>query len=61
MFELLGLDLLKLLIDNRIAEFHTQLELFVHTDVNQVLKDPYISKVVTIEQNLTEGRYNQVI
>jgi len=60
MYELLGLNLLRLLSGNLISDFHTQLELFVHQDVKKVLENPFIAKVVKIEQNLTEGRYHQL-
>lgn len=60
MYEILGMNLLKLLSQNRIAEFHTELELFVHPEVFKVLNNVYIKKAVEIEQFLTEGRYNKV-
>jgi len=57
--ELLGLNLLCLLSQNRVAEFHTELELFAHPDV-QVLDNVYIHKAVSLEQSIMEGRYRQV-
>lgn len=60
MCELLGLNLLCLLSQNRVAEFHTELELFAHPDVH-VLENVYIKHAVSLEQYLMEGRYNKVI
>ena len=57
--ELLGLNLLCLLSQNRVAEFHTELELFSYPDV-QILENVYIHKAVSLEQNIMEGRYRQV-
>jgi len=57
--ELLGLNLLCLLSQNRVAEFHTELELFSYPDV-QILDNVYIHKAVSLEQNIMEGRYRQV-
>jgi len=55
---LVGLNLLRLLAQNRIAEFHTELELIpseaLHGNV-------YIKHPVEIEQWLMEGSYNKVI
>jgi len=58
--ELLGLNLLCLLSQNRVAEFHTELELFAHPDVHAVLENVYIKHAVSLEQYLMEGRYNKV-
>lgn len=41
------------------AEFHTELELFAHPDLN-VLENVYIKHAVSMEQYLMEGRYNKV-
>lgn len=60
MYEMLGMNLLKLLSQNRIMDFHIELELFVHSNTEKALNDPYIKKAVEIEQYLTEGRYNKV-
>jgi len=57
--ELLGLNLLCLLSQNRVAEFHTELELFSYPDV-QILENVYIHKAVSLEQNIMEGRNRQV-
>lgn len=54
---LLGLNLLYLLSQNRVSEFHTELELLpqeiIHT--NDFIRHP-----LTLEQNLMEGRYNRI-
>ncbi|PNW70163.1 hypothetical protein CHLRE_17g708300v5 [Chlamydomonas reinhardtii] len=52
-----GLNLLRLLVQNRIAEFHTELELI--PPVAQ--KDPAIQQPVQLEQWLMEGAYNKVL
>jgi len=57
--ELLGLNLLCLLSQNRVAEFHTELELFAHPDVH-ILENVYIKHAVSLEQYLMEGRYNKI-
>jgi 26S proteasome regulatory subunit N12 len=57
--ELLGLNLLCLLSQNRVAEFHTELELFAHPELH-VLDNIYIKHVVALEQYLMEGRYNKI-
>ncbi|KAJ3417308.1 hypothetical protein HDV05_005764 [Chytridiales sp. JEL 0842] len=56
MYPILGLNLLRLLAENRIAEFHTELELI---DPEQ-LSNIYIKHPITIEQCLMEGSYNKV-
>ena len=54
---ILGLNLLRLLAQNRIAEFHTELELIpIEMHSNLFVKHP-----VTLEQYLMEGSYNKVI
>eukprot|EP01147_Barroeca_monosierra_P000474 gene474-3805_t len=57
MYELLGLDLLHLLSQNRIADFHTALE---RLDTNLLHNNPYIRHPVELEQYLMEGSYNKV-
>lgn len=54
---LIGLDLLRLVVQNRIAEFHTQLELISPED----LRHPSIDYAVQVEQWLMEGAYNKVL
>lgn len=53
---ILGLNLLRLLAQNRIAEFHTELEL-VPADVRA---DNFIDYPCTLEQFLMEGSYSRV-
>ncbi len=60
MYEILGMNLLNLLSQYRIADFHRELELFIHPNVDAVLENPYIKKAVEIEQYIMEGQYNQV-
>lgn len=57
MYPLLGLNLLRLLAQNRIADFHAQLELLPS---NILHSDIYIKHPVQLEQWIMEGRYNQV-
>ncbi|KAJ3135018.1 hypothetical protein HK100_003155 [Physocladia obscura] len=57
MYPLLGLNLLRLLSQNRIAEFHTELELI---DPEQVTTNLYIKHPLGVEQCLMEGSYNKV-
>ncbi|MEW5300209.1 MAG: hypothetical protein WDW38_003048 [Sanguina aurantia] len=52
-----GLNLLRLLVQNRIAEFHTELEL-IPPEVQQT---PYVKHAVQLEQWLMEGAYNKVL
>lgn len=58
MYELLGLNLLCLLSQNRLGDFHTELEL-LPPDV--LLTNPYIENPVQLEQFIMEGKYNKVI
>ncbi len=57
-FPILGLNLLRLLAQNRIAEFHTELEqipmALQHTNV-------YIKFPAQLEQHIMEGSYNKVL
>ena len=55
-YQLLGLNLLHLLAQNRLAEFHTELELLPV----EKLSDVYISYPVSLEQHLMEGSYHKV-
>eukprot|EP00730_Choanoeca_flexa_P012858 TRINITY_DN4689_c0_g1_i2.p1 TRINITY_DN4689_c0_g1~~TRINITY_DN4689_c0_g1_i2.p1 ORF type:complete len:255 (+),score=64.79 TRINITY_DN4689_c0_g1_i2:114-878(+) len=55
--ELLGLYLLYLLTQHRIAEFHTELERF---DFDTVTNNAYIRHPVSLEQYMMEGSYNKV-
>jgi len=53
---LVGLNLMRLLSQNRIAEFHTELELLPPA----LLENPFIRHPISIEQWLMEGSYNKV-
>ncbi|KAI8814535.1 COP9 signalosome [Cladochytrium replicatum] len=56
MLRVLGLNLLRLLAQNRISEFHTELEQIDAAQMDSV----YIKHPVEIEQSLMEGSYNKV-
>ncbi|XP_064599763.1 26S proteasome non-ATPase regulatory subunit 8-like [Liolophura sinensis] len=56
-YQLLGLNLLCLLAQNRLAEFHTELELL---PVKELQSNIYIKHPVSMEQYLMEGSYNKV-
>jgi len=56
-YQLLGLYLLCLLSQNRVAEFHTELELLPVTVHNS---NPHIHHPIQIEQNLMMGSYNNI-
>merc|ERR1711997_639573 len=58
MYELLGLNLLCLLSQNRLSDFHTELELL---KPEVLLSNPYIENPVQLEQFIMEGKYNKVI
>ncbi|CAG8507464.1 1348_t:CDS:2 [Paraglomus occultum] len=57
MYPLIGLNLLRLLSQNRIAEFHTALE---NIEPEQLLDNDYVKHPVHLEQYLMEGSYNKV-
>jgi 26S proteasome regulatory subunit N12 len=56
-YPILGLNLLRLLVQNRIAEFHTELELLPPS----ALENPCIKYAVELEQSFMEGAYNRVL
>ncbi|XP_022911337.1 26S proteasome non-ATPase regulatory subunit 8-like [Onthophagus taurus] len=56
-YQLLGLNLLFLLSQNRVAEFHTELELL---PADHIQNDVYIRHPLSIEQYLMEGSYNKI-
>jgi 26S proteasome regulatory subunit N12 len=56
-YPILGLNLLRLLVQNRIAEFHTELELLPV----KALEHPCIKHAVELEQSFMEGAYNRVL
>ncbi len=56
-YQLIGLNLLCLLARNRLAEFHTELELL---NPKIIQSNIYIRHPVSLEQYLMEGSYNKV-
>jgi 26S proteasome regulatory subunit N12 len=58
MYQLLGLNLLCLLSQNRVAEFHTELERLPHKEIHT---NVYLKHPVNLEQYIMEGSYNKVI
>jgi len=56
-YQLLGLNLLRLLSQSRLAEFHLELELL---PVKEVQTNIYIKHPVSMEQYMMEGSYNKV-
>jgi 26S proteasome regulatory subunit N12 len=56
-YQLLGLNLLRLLSQNKLADFHTELELLPAMAPKD---NVYISHPVKIEQYMMEGSYNKV-
>ncbi|KAK3429272.1 hypothetical protein EUGRSUZ_E00681 [Eucalyptus grandis] len=56
-YPILGLNLLRLLVQNRIAEFHTELELLSYA----ALENPCIKHAVELEQSFMERAYNRVL
>lgn len=56
-YQLIGLNLLRLLSQNRLAEFHTEIEL-LPLDVIQT--NSFINHPILLEQYLMEGSYNKV-
>ncbi|XP_065195007.1 26S proteasome non-ATPase regulatory subunit 8-like [Sycon ciliatum] len=57
MNELLGLNLLSLLVQSRLAEFHTEIELLPREQLNTSM---YFKYPIQLEQSLMEGCYNKV-
>ncbi|KAI7869431.1 cornichon protein-domain-containing protein [Spinellus fusiger] len=57
MHPLMGLNLLRLLSQNRLSEFHTALEAI---DPEQLQSNTFIKQAVDLEQFLMEGSYNKV-
>ncbi|PSN32765.1 26S proteasome non-ATPase regulatory subunit 8 [Blattella germanica] len=56
-YQLLGLNLLFLLSQNRVAEFHTELELL---PADQIQSNVYVRHPLSLEQYLMEGSYNKI-
>eukprot|EP00112_Aurelia_sp_Birch-Aquarium-sp1_P001694 Seg1183.10 transcript_id=Seg1183.10/GoldUCD/mRNA.D3Y31 product="26S proteasome non-ATPase regulatory subunit 8" protein_id=Seg1183.10/GoldUCD/D3Y31 len=57
MYQLLGLNLMSLLAQNRLGEFHTELELL---PAKEIQNSVYIRCPVALEQYLMEGSYHKV-
>jgi 26S proteasome regulatory subunit N12 len=57
-YPILGLNLLRLLAQNRIAEFHTELEL-IPTELQAT--NIYIKFPSQLEQHIMEGSYNKIL
>ncbi|KAI9316438.1 cornichon protein-domain-containing protein, partial [Dichotomocladium elegans] len=57
MYPLIALNLLRLLSQNRLSDFHTALEVI---DPEQLQTNQYIKQAVDLEQYLMEGSYNKV-
>lgn len=55
--QLLGLNLMCLLAQNRLSEFHTELELLPPKDLQE---NVYIRCPVSLEQHLMEGNYSKI-
>ena len=55
-YHILGLNLLSLLSQNRLAEFHTEMELLTVEE----LKNVYIKHPISLEQFLMEGSFHKV-
>ena len=55
---ILGLNLMYLLVDNRLSEFHSQLELL---EEQHVTNNPFISFPIELERQLMVGLYDQVL
>ena len=56
-YQILGLNFLCLLAENRLAEFHTELELLSVEE----LKNIYIKHPISLEQFLMEGSFHKVL
>ena len=57
-YPILGLNLLRLLAQNRIAEFHTELELI---DPKEQQSNIYVKYPAQLEQHIMEGSYAKVL
>jgi len=53
----LGLNLMHLLVDNRLSEFHAELELLSEKEAGT----PYVSFPITLERQLMVGSYDEVL
>mmetsp|Transcript_11809 Transcript_11809/g.11450 ORF Transcript_11809/g.11450 Transcript_11809/m.11450 type:complete len:264 (+) Transcript_11809:76-867(+) len=57
MYSILGLNLLYLLVENRLADFHCELELLTKTQQEH----PYVTFCTQLDQHLMVGSYDQVM
>lgn len=53
----LGLNLMHLLVDNRLSEFHAELELLSEAEAST----PFVSFPITLERQLMVGSYDEVL
>lgn len=53
----LGLNLMNLLVDNRLSEFHAELELLSEEEAST----PFVSFPITLERQLMVGSYDEVL
>ena len=53
----LGLNLMHLLVDNRLSEFHAELELLTEADATS----PYVTFLIILERQLMVGSYDEVL
>jgi 26S proteasome regulatory subunit N12 len=58
-FPIRGLNLIRLLIQNRIADFHTTLE-SLPLPADELIANPFIRHPVNLERWLMEGSYSKV-
>ena len=58
-FPIRGLNLIRLLTQNRIADFHTTLE-SLPLPADSLTSNPYISHPINLERWLMEGSYSKV-
>ncbi|CAL8074440.1 unnamed protein product [Calicophoron daubneyi] len=56
-YELLGLNLLRLLAQGKLADFHTELE---RLSIEEITSNVYINHPVSMEQYLMEGNFHKV-
>jgi len=56
-FHILGLNLMHLLVENNLSEFHAELELLSSTEAST----PYISFPINLERQLMVGSYDEVL
>jgi len=53
----LGLNLMSLLVDNRLSEFHAELELLTEEEA----RSPFVSFPITLERQLMVGSYDEIL